>query len=138
MMKQILLIDDEELVRESLTELLQNYKYSVFPVASAEEGMELFESKNIDCIITDIFMPDINGFEFIRLLKKKYPSAKVIAISGGSNKYGFGDFDYLEHIKSFGVDYAFYKPVDTQKLIEAIEDLMNQNTLSPSDVANIT
>ncbi|MGL1936597.1 MAG: response regulator [Fibrobacterales bacterium] len=137
-MKEILLIDDEELIRESLSELLEQRGYTVTAVETAEEGMSLCESRQYGCIISDIFMPEINGFEFIRHLKKKYPRSQVIAISGGSNKYGFGDFDYLDHIKSFGVDYAFYKPVDTEKLIEAIEVLLHQNCLSPLDVANIT
>ncbi len=120
-MKKILIIDDEELIRKMLTKFLEKNGYKVMVTHNGDQGIKLFKEIEPDIIITDLLMPDKEGLETIIEIKKIDPDVKIIAISGG----GKGDPKmYLNLASKLGANRTFTKPVDTDVLLVAIEEII--------------
>ncbi|MBG6082871.1 response regulator [Rubrivivax gelatinosus] len=84
-MAQILLIDDDEMLRDTLRQMLELDGHAVTEAADGEQGLALFRSRagRFDAVITDILMPGIDGTRVIVELHRSHPQLPVIAISGG-------------------------------------------------------
>ena len=82
-MARILIIDDEEKFRKMLRQMLERAGHEVVEAPDGKEGVKLYREKLTDLIITDIFMPEKEGIQTIKELKRDFPEAKIIAISGG-------------------------------------------------------
>jgi len=121
-MADILIIEDDSDLRISLKRLFEMDGHNVLDADNGNKGIQIYSGRSIDLVITDIFMPEKDGLETIRELKKKSPSIKIIAISGGG---GRGVVRYLDYAKTFGVDYAFEKPVDSDELLDAVNRLLD-------------
>ena len=120
-MATILLIDDSEEMRESIHDILEEMQYSVKTASNGVEALEIYKKEPIDLVITDLLMPEKDGVETIIELQRINPAVKIIAISGGGLISGE---DHLQLLESLDVDHAFSKPIDTQKLLAAIEELL--------------
>ena len=120
-MTKILIIDDEEPIRKMLRMLLEKNGYDVMDAHNGIQGVKLFKEHGPDIIITDLIMPDKEGLETIREIKKINPNIKIIAMSGG----GVVDPDiYLDMAKKFGAQYSFAKPVNNDELLSTIKKLL--------------
>ena len=126
-MATILIIDDEKAILGFLKERLLDEGFSVLTASDGKEGMNLFNSNQVDLVITDIIMPDQDGFLTIMGLKKTCPDIKIIAISGGGR--GLPEY-YLDTAKGFGAKYAFEKPFKTSELVEAVHELLKEEKTS--------
>ncbi len=116
-MKQILIIDDERQVRTVLKKILEREGFNVIVASDGKEGMDLFNKEPADLVVTDIIMPEKEGVEVIRQLKKGYKNVPIIAISGGGQIPAKA---HLDSVKLFGVDAVFEKPVDKEEFLNAI------------------
>ncbi|MFP5212368.1 MAG: response regulator [Acidobacteriota bacterium] len=123
-MKRILVIDDDKHVRQMLRLMLEHADYSVADASDGEVGLRLYREAPFDLIITDIFMPEKEGLETIRELKKDYPDVRIIAISGGGST---GKFSYLPLAKSFGALRTISKPFRKQEILAAVRDVLEGN-----------
>ena len=126
-MATILIIDDEKLILGFLEERLMDEGFNVLTASDGKEGMNLFNGNKVDLVITDIIMPDKDGFITIMELKKICPDIKIIAISGGGR--GLPAY-YLDTAKSFGAKYTFEKPFKTSALVEAVHELLKEEKTS--------
>ena len=81
-MARILLIDDEEPVRTLLRRMLEQFGHTVIEARGGTEGLALFPHAHVELAITDIVMPDKDGLEVLRELRRMDPSVKILAISG--------------------------------------------------------
>src|ERR1700733_13165215 len=90
-MQNILVVDDEPDVRDSVKYVLDRAGYSVRTVESPMDAFAELARHPTDLVITDIIMPQINGVEAIESIRKAFPSGAIIAISGGGN---FGVTEY--------------------------------------------
>ena len=118
---RILIIDDDEQMRDLLCKTMQ---WAGFEVESAENGrlgQQLFEEQPADLIITDLIMPEQEGLETIRILKQGYPAVKIIAISGGGR---IGPEAYLPAAMELGADRVFSKPFDIKELVTTVQKLL--------------
>ena len=79
---RILVIDDEEVVRNSLCFQLEDLGYSVLTAANGKQGVDLFEQHRLDLVLTDLRMPGMDGFAVIKHLSQKKPDLPIIVISG--------------------------------------------------------
>jgi len=77
-----------------------------------------------DVIITDIFIPDFDGIETIRELRRVAPGVKVIVVSGGDST---GTLNLLEDAKLLGADRAFHKPLKPEELLGAVREMLSEN-----------
>ena len=126
-MATILIIDDEKAILGFLKERLMDEGFNVLTASDGKEGMNLFNSNQVDLVVTDIIMPDKDGFITIMELKKICPDIKIIAMSGGGR--GLPAY-YLETAKGFGAKYAFEKPFKTSELVEAVHELLKEEKTS--------
>jgi len=120
-MRKILIIDDEAPVRKLLKKLFEGNGYEVLEAANGIHGIKLFNEQNPDLIITDLIMPEKEGLETIRDLKKLNPHVPIIAISGG----GITDPKmYLDLASKFGAFRTFSKPIDNEILLSTIKEIL--------------
>ncbi len=107
-MARILVIDDDTQLRGLMRRILERAGHEVHEASNGRIGLELQRQINADLIITDIFMPEMEGTEFIMVIRAEFPHVEVIAMSGGGN---VGDVDILELAKNLGAARAFHKPI---------------------------
>ena len=87
-MPTILVIDDQEPIRSLLRRALEGADYEVLEASNGRLGLELYRERSADLIITDIFMPGMNGLEMMVELTRNFLEVKVIAMSGGLESEG--------------------------------------------------
>ncbi len=126
-MKRILVIDDDIQVRQMLKQMLERGGYAVVDASNGEEGIRLYRDEPTDLVITDIIMPEKEGIETIMELKREFPDVKIIAVSGGGR---VDPGHYLEIAHRCGGDRTFTKPFDRAELLEAIQQLLDDVTVS--------
>ena len=121
MTTRILVIDDDELVRATLTRILLAADFEVLEATDGKNGLQKYQEGNIDLVITDILMPVMEGVETIRELRRVDADAKIIAISGGDRT---GNMNYLELAGKLGADGILAKPILRQDLMTKIEAIL--------------
>lgn len=121
-MFRILVVDDDEGVRHYLRELLERSGYEVVEAVNGAKALSLYKANPTDLVITNILMPEKEGLETIRELRRGFPGVKIIAISGGGQ---IGPSDYLAVAQRLGAARTFSKPFDQKKLLGAVEELLN-------------
>lgn len=117
-MKRFLVIDDDKLVRESINLILTDAGYQADLAKSAKQGIELYKKNKYDIVITDIIMPEKDGFETIQDLIQLDKYIKIIAISGGARN---GAGAYLPIATNMGAKAILYKPFDDEELLKTIK-----------------
>ncbi len=116
--KKILIVDDEELLREILMEELGFYGAEVTGAENGTDAFELIQKNKFDAIITDVRMPGGNGLILIKNINEKIKDLPKIFICSGYNDIS------PEEIKSLNISYSFTKPFDRQNFIEVISQAL--------------
>jgi CheY-like chemotaxis protein len=129
-MKRILLIDDEDELRSILRMSLEKMGYAVTEARNGAEAMKLFKKAPADLVLTDLIMPEKEGLETIRQLRRRNPELKIIAMSGGGRSDAR---DNLKMARSFGATLAFAKPFSFDALAKAIAGLLAEPKPDHSD-----
>lgn len=119
-MARVMVIDDDEVVRMTLTLVLEKAGHEVVAAEDGRKGMALFKMNPADVVLTDIYMPNQEGLATIMALRRTCPAVKVVAISGGGANAGL---DVLPVAEALGADRALRKPVNPKELIATIEAL---------------
>ncbi len=120
-MARILIIDDHEEFRRMMERTLIQAGYEAVTAANGRKALAIYNQDTIDLVITDVFMPDMEGTETVIRMKEINPKIKIIAISGGGSRT---NFDYLDTMKEFGALRTFEKPFDSKDLLGAIRELL--------------
>jgi YesN/AraC family two-component response regulator len=123
-MARILVVDDEETVREMVTKMIQPAGHEVIEATNGSEARDACNDGPVDLIITDIVMPKKNGIDLIMDVKKNFPDIPVIAISGGGGITG--RYDYLEIAKLVGAKNILKKPFSMADIRSAVDDIINK------------
>lgn len=111
----ILIIDDEETVRDSLKILLDYQGYQADIASDGRQGLDMLSKKEYFLLVLDIKMPDIDGFEILAKAQEAYPDMKIIIITG------FGTLDVARQALALGADHYFDKPIDIQRFIQKVK-----------------
>lgn len=119
-MKNILLIDDDEIIQKVLNKVLLHNNFNVVVGANGREGISKLDLMHFDLVITDIMMPYLNGFEFIQALKQHPNSAtaKVMVISSITHEASINDSMNL------GVDIYVPKPIIIEQFLQKINHIL--------------
>jgi two-component system, response regulator, stage 0 sporulation protein F len=120
-MAKILLVEDDELVRDMLAQVLQKASHEVIPAPDGEAAAQILRQLEPDIMITDIIMPKKSGITLISEVKNRQPQLEIIAISGGGRLDPIG---YLDLSENLGASVSFEKPIDNTALLMAIDLLM--------------
>ncbi|MBD3344734.1 MAG: response regulator [Chitinivibrionales bacterium] len=119
--KVVLVVDDEETIREYIRLVLENEGYTVIEAQDGLQALNFFKTFHIDMMITDLIMPEKEGIETIVSLRAEYPEVKIIAVSGAASS----DI-YLQSAGKLGADAIIQKPFDRKKLLHTVEDLFGK------------
>lgn len=119
----ILVIDDDPDHNSFIATLLTRAGYSVTAFRDGDSAMRYAAQSRPALVITDIFMPRMDGFEVLRHIKGNFPLLPVIAMSG--NMSGHGPL-YLESIRMLGAERTFVKPIIGTELLDAVSKLVGQ------------
>lgn len=118
----ILIVDDEEPVRNMLRQMLQKEGYAVLDAPNGKMAQEVLSKYRVDLMLLDIFMPEQDGIETLAQLRRsKSKPPKVIAISGGRRKW---DVKPLQLAHLMGAQKTLAKPFERKELFETIHGLM--------------
>ncbi len=118
--KTILVIDDEDRVRETVKEVLTDEGYRVLEAKSVALMRELMKKDPPNLVLLDIWMPDVDGIDLLKQLKEQFPDLRVIMISGHGNIHTavtaakLGAFDFLE------------KPLSLDSLLETVQRALEE------------
>jgi CheY-like chemotaxis protein len=120
-MARILIIDDDKMVLNMLRQVLEGAQHTVMEASDGVVAMRLWRQQSADLIITDILMPEKDGLEVIREMRRECPTVKVIALSGGSRKV---HFDALDVAKRFGALATLEKPFELKDLLASVDTVL--------------
>ena len=127
-MKNLLLVDDEKSFLLSLEDMLKDSaeKYSVQTANNGKEAVDILEKGNIDLVVTDLKMPEMDGFDLIAYISGSKPNMPVIAMTA------FGTPDMENRLMEMGAFQYIEKPIDFPTLLGKIKGGLSKDT-SKSD-----
>lgn len=117
---RVLVIEDDEHFRNLTLRWFQSYGIEAEGAADGARGLALQRKRPADVIVTDIFMPEMEGIETIHDLRKEFPEAKIIAMSG---RDPMAKFDVFQVAREVGAAKTFKKPFRFEDLIAAVREL---------------
>jgi len=120
---RVLLIDDNESLRTSVRRTLVQAGHDVTEAPNGVAALQEYRREPPDLVITDIVMPDKEGLETIRELRKLDPNAKIIAMSGAAG--GRAD-PYLTVALQLGATWALAKPFSREEVLAAIAKVLTR------------
>lgn len=121
---RVLYVEDDALLRESVTHYLSKIFYAVDVAKDGQEGLEIFSKCDYDIVITDIQMPNMNGLEMINAIKEINPNQEIILTTA------FSDVAYFMEAISLNVNAYIIKPFDFDKLNAALYKVSKNLSLS--------
>lgn len=119
-MIQILVIDDEDPIRNLLARMIELEGYKVWKASDCQSALKLLKAQPFDVVLCDVFLPDGNGVDFIREIKKHRPEAEVILLTAHGNIP-----DGVQAIKNGAFDYIT-KGDDNRKIIPTISRAVDE------------
>jgi diguanylate cyclase (GGDEF)-like protein len=119
----ILVVDDDAAITDSMCEFIEAAGYKSYSASNATQAMEVLEKNTINIVITDIMMAGMNGLELTDQIKKNH-KADVIVMTGYS-----ADYSYEEAISKGASDFVF-KPIRFEELLLRLKRVLNERKLS--------
>ncbi len=118
----ILVVDDEPALLDLTCEILSQQGYTPFRAENAKQALEILEKEAIDLLLTDVIMPEMNGYELAAIVRKKYPGVKIQMASG------FNDERHINMVDESLNRNLLYKPYNSQTLLERIRVLLDRES----------
>jgi DNA-binding response OmpR family regulator len=120
-MAKILVIDDDAMVRHTISKILRHGGHEVVMAEDGVRGMAAFRKEHPDLVITDIIMPEQEGIQTITQIRREARDTKIIAISGGGR---VGNADFLAMARKLGANDILSKPFLPEDLIGRIKNCL--------------
>jgi DNA-binding NtrC family response regulator len=130
-MPTILVIDDSDDFRAYLKALLERQGYDVLAIETARDLSHFVRNRQIDAVVTDLYMPQVDGLEVVTFFNRYDPEIPVFGVTGSS---GVGDTVCVKAMNTFGAREVFTKPLDAAKLLAAIGRTLNH---APDDAKGV-
>ncbi len=112
LMKKILIVDDEKAIINLLKQVFSRAGYDVRSAESAENALDILENENISVMFFDLNLPQMNGVELCKIVKKNMPMSVIYAITGYASLFE------LSECREAGFEDYFKKPVNISALLE--------------------
>jgi CheY-like chemotaxis protein len=119
----ILVVDDEESVREATRKMLERHGYRVLTAGEGSEALALCATRmsEINLLITDIDMPVMDGLALVRALRQQAARLQIIASTGLSND------ERIEALRQMGIEHSLFKPYTAEELLQAVHAALQRN-----------
>jgi CheY-like chemotaxis protein len=118
---RLLIVDDNADTRQSMKLLLERAGYEVEVAQNGARALEVQRERSAQILITDIFMPELDGLETISRFRSEFPGVKIIAMTGGG--LGFNRQNYLLSADVAGADAVLSKPFEKSTLLQALQNV---------------
>jgi len=125
-MANILVVDDVQQITASLRRTLSAAGHEVTVANTVDDALAAMSQGPHDLVITDLFIPDRDGLEFIKEVRARYPSVKILAISGGVGR--FPADPYLKMSEFSGAQRTLTKPFEQAVLLKSVSELLAAST----------
>jgi DNA-binding NtrC family response regulator len=116
----VLIADDDVRVRETLNDVLLRAGHEVFAESTGRGALARLARESVDLIITDVYMPEMDGVELLLALRQTHAALPVVVISGGGNR---GAVETLDALEMLGATHVLRKPFDFDHLLVLVDDL---------------
>jgi DNA-binding NtrC family response regulator len=116
----ILIVDDEEVVRLSHLRSLEGTECNARSVEDGREAIQVMEQSPFDVVLLDLRMPDLDGMEVLKTIKQRWPDSEVVVITG------YPSIESAKQAVRLGAHNYLAKPVEPNDVIKAAHDAMNQ------------
>jgi len=128
---KILVVDDEEIMRNLLDKLLSIEGYNILTAVDGQDALEVIAKENVDLVVSDMKMPRMDGFELLKNLRNNYPDIGVVIMTG------YGDTYTVKDALLLGADEYLSKPFKRLELLSVVEKaywryLSNKSSQQPA------
>lgn len=120
-MSRILIVDDDRDVRRVLRRVMEADGHTVVECPDGRDALRAMTEEQPDLVITDVYMPEMDGIEFLTRLREEDPDLPVLAVSGGS--LATADF-VLEDASKLGADAVLSKPFDIDEVRHTVRKML--------------
>lgn len=131
-MFSILVCEDDFAIKTMISTKLKQENYSVYTVQNGKEALNLMEKQQIDLVISDIMMPEMDGYEFVQTLRETKYTLPILMITAKSQ------LESLEEAFKLGVDDYMVKPLRLEELILRVKALLRRSQLEAEKVLTFT
>jgi len=138
----VLVVDDEQIVLDSVKRHLRNDDVNILTALRVSEGQEIMKKETVDIILTDLMMPDIDGLEFMKIVGKEHPNLPMIMITGYATistalqATQLGAFDYIaKPFTKTELRSVVKRAIDLVRVSDKAEDSSEKIVLSEKDKA---
>jgi CheY-like chemotaxis protein len=122
-MARILVVDDDEDLRRVAARMLTAAGHEVAEVADGSQAIDAYRAHPSDLVLSDIYMPGVDGVEAIIRLREEFPDIRIVAISGG----GYRDQDeVLDMAARLGARATLTKPLERRTLLKTVERVLKE------------
>ena len=118
-MPTIIIVDDEEELRENLQDLLEFKGYTVISYPNGEDMLKQIDSINSDVFLLDFQLPGLSGIELIPHIRAKFPDIPIGLVTASSQP------NTIEEAESNGVNRIIFKPYSPMDMLQAVEEMLN-------------
>lgn len=119
-MDRILIVDDEKAIRDILSEMLSVMGFEVTVASSGNEGLNLFSRNSFALVVTDLQMPDMDGWTLALRIKDKSPNTQVVLITGEEKRR------VMEELEGSCVDSVVFKPFMLEDIQETVQIMLDE------------
>ena len=122
-MIKLLIVDDEKIIRETLSKHIPWESLGVRVIGTAQDGLEAYDiimDEYPDIVITDIKMPGLSGLELLQRIKRLHPEVEFIVLSG------YGEFEFAREAMQFGVRHYLLKPFKEALIIQTVKEVIEE------------
>ena len=131
-MFSILVCEDDFAIKTMISTKLKQENYSVHTVQNGQEALKLMEKQQIDLVISDIMMPEMDGYEFVQTLRETKYTLPILMITAKSQ------LESLEAAFKLGVDDYMVKPLRLEELVLRVKALLRRSQLEADKVLTFT
>jgi two-component system response regulator PilR (NtrC family) len=121
---RILIVDDEEVLRDVLEAVLRREGFEVLLAASGEEGLNVLDNEEVDCVILDVMLPGISGIDTLRAIRISNPTLPVVVITA------FSSIDGAIEAMKHGAFHYIPKPFKNEEVVLTLNKALEQRRLS--------
>lgn len=126
-MRTILVVDDTKAILTDTAKALRVAGYEVVTETHGSSALEYLREHAVDLVITDIYMPDLDGFEILRLVHERHPGVPVIAMSADPAPFG----NALTMASAMGAQGTLWKPFVVEDLLDAVGTALDGSSQPP-------
>ena len=126
----ILIVDDEEVVRLSHLRSLESADCNAQAVEDGKQALSVMEEHLIDVVLLDLRMPDLDGMDVLKTIKQRWPDSEVVVITG------YPSIETAKQAVRLGAFNYLTKPLGPNEVLKAANDAVNQKRLALRSVGN--